>query len=328
MTEQAYKHIFGPVLSRRLGRSLGVDIMPFKTCSYDCVYCEQGRTTNHTLHREEYVPVSSVLDELRRFLDTRPAPDYITLSGAGEPTLHARLGDIVDGIKSLTPVPLAVITNGSLLWQATVRNALTAAEVVLPSLDAGNEELFRRIDRPVADLSFEQMVTGMVEFRTAFPGEIWLEVLLLDGITSGEAEVREIAAWARLIRPERIQLNTVVRPPSESFARPVPRETLEALAGLFEPHAEIIADYGGALAEFNALSDTSRVLEVLRRRPCSAKQLADTLGMRMTEVSKFLQGLAEQKMIDTDTLGDIVFYKATSALYDNSTPGRQERMSL
>lgn len=310
MTEQAYKHIFGPVLSRRLGRSLGVDIMPFKTCSYDCVYCEQGRTTNHTLHRAEYVPVSSVLDELRRFLDTRPAPDYITLSGAGEPTLHACLGDMVDGIKSLTPVPLAVITNGSLLWQATVRNALTAAEVVLPSLDAGNEELFRRIDRPVTDLSFEQMVTGMVEFRTTFPGEIWLEVLLLDGITSGEAEVREIADWVRLIRPERVQLNTVVRPPSESFARPVPRKTLELLRDFFEPRAEIIADQAPDMQSDVITPDASRVLELIERRPCMVEEIADSLGFRRVETSKLIVQLLHQNLANEKRLGDKIYFLA------------------
>jgi wyosine [tRNA(Phe)-imidazoG37] synthetase (radical SAM superfamily) len=308
MIEGGFRHIFGPVLSRRLGRSLGVDIMPFKTCTYDCVYCEQGRTTNHTACRKEYVPTSDVLAELKDFLSSQPTPDYITLSGAGEPTLHARLGDIVQGVKKLTRVPLAVITNGSLLWEPTVRDALRDADVVLPSLDAGNARLFDYIDRPVDGISFEQMLCGLVRFRESFRNAIWLEVLLLAGVTSGESEVREIADWARRIRPDRVQLNTVVRPPAESFALPVPHEQLELLATLFDPRAEIIADYSGPSQEIKLSPDSGRILELIGRRPCSLHEIAATLGLRVIETSKLVERLSSQNMIAERRFGNDTFF--------------------
>ncbi len=308
MTPQAYKYIFGPVLSRRMGRSLGIDIIPFKTCTYDCVYCEQGRTTHLTACKKEYVPVEEVLAELKIFLDSGGTADYITLSGAGEPTLHKGLGDIIQGIKALTRLPLAVITNGSLLWDAEVRNALHAADVVMPSLDAANEPCFRRIDRPVADVSFEKMVNGLIAFRDAFPNEIWLEIMLLDGISSDEKSVQEISALVRRIRPDRIQLNTVVRPPSESLARPVSREKLEHLAALFEPRAEIIANYSGLSQETDAAPDTARILELLKRRPCPLREIADALGMRVMETAKTVQYLVDQNKIEGKLLGEEIFF--------------------
>lgn len=293
MMARHYKHIFGPVLSRRLGRSLGIDIMPFKTCTYDCVYCEQGRTTNHTVCRKEYVPVKDVLMELQEFLSSQPVPDYVTLSGAGEPTLHARLGELVKGIKEISKAPLAVITNGSLLWDPEVQEALHGADVVMPSLDAGNSRLFDVIDRPASGITFERMVYGLIAFRAAFHNAIWLEVLLIDKITSGESEVREIAAWARRIQPDRVQLNTVVRPPSEEFALPIPRKQLEKLAGLFEPCAEIIADYSGAMRQTEDMPGAARMLELLARRPCSMPEIAGSLGLRLVEAAKLAQQLIE-----------------------------------
>ena len=310
MTERKYKHIFGPVLSRRLARSLGVDIMPFKTCTYDCVYCEQGRTTNHTAVRKEYVPTAEVLDELEDYLGSHSAPDYVTLSGAGEPTLHSRLGDIVHRVKSLSKAPLAVITNGSLLWDGTVRDALRDADVVLPSLDAGDAPLFKFIDRPVSGISFEQMIGGLIAFRESFQNAIWLEVMLMDGPTSAESEIREIAEWVRRIRPDRVQLNTVVRPPSESFARPIPPERLQILATLFSPRAEVIAEYNGRAQDTEIPSDASRVLELLDRRPCSLREIAATLGLRLIEASKLVQRLIARNKIAERRFGKDVFFVA------------------
>lgn len=315
--QQAYKYIFGPVLSRRLGRSLGIDIIPFKTCTYDCVYCEQGRTTCHTAIRKAYVPVADVLAELKQFLAANAMPDYITVSGAGEPTLHSQLGAIIQGIKAMATAPLAVITNGSLLWEPSVQQELREADVVMPSLDAGNERLFKRLDRPVDDISFEKMVNGLIAFRDVFSNEIWLEVMIVDGITEDEGEVREIAELARKIRPDRIQLNTVVRPPSESFARPIPRERLEHFAGLFHPWAEIIANYSGISREADAAPDTARILELLRRRPCSLHEITEALGLRRMETTKTIQYLVEQNKIEERELGGELFYTSAREVSSN-----------
>ncbi len=310
MTQGTYTHIFGPVLSRRLGKSLGIDIIPFKTCTYDCIYCEQGRTTNRTAERKEYAPVKDVLTELEQFLAKGVFPDYITVSGAGEPTLHSRMGDILQGIKAMTPVPVAVITNGSLLWDSNVQRDLLAADVVMPSLDAGSEALFRRLDRPVNEIPFEKIARGLIDFRRVFPNEIWLEVMLVDGITSGENEVRDIVQWVEQIRPDRIQINTVVRPPAESFARPIARKRLEMLTALFGPRAEIIANYSGTSLSTEDTPDADRIVDLLLRRPCSLSEIAEALGLRKMETAKTVQLLVEQHKIVEKRFGNQLFFSS------------------
>ena len=170
-------YVFGPVPSRRLGRSLGVDLVPLKTCSYDCIYCQLGRTTCKTIERKEWVPLDAVLNELEGKLSTRP--DYITLSGSGEPTLYSRLDEVIERIKSITDIPVAVLTNGSLLWQEDVQQQLAAADLVMPSLDAGDPATFHLVNRPHEALTFEKMLSGLIAFRQHFHGRYWLEVLLL-----------------------------------------------------------------------------------------------------------------------------------------------------
>jgi wyosine [tRNA(Phe)-imidazoG37] synthetase (radical SAM superfamily) len=201
-------YVFGPVPSRRLGRSLGVDVVPFKTCTYDCIYCQLGRTTCKTIERKEWVPLESVLDEVNAKLSTRP--DYITLSGSGEPTLFSPLGELIDGIKRMTSVPIALLTNGSLLWQADVRGAVQDVDLLIPSLDAADEGMFRRVNRPHEAVSFDRLIDGLVASREACRGQYWLEVLLLAGYTGTEGEVNKLAQYASRIKPDRIQLNTDV----------------------------------------------------------------------------------------------------------------------
>jgi len=164
--------IFGPVPSRRLGRSLGVDLVLLKTCTYDCIYCQRGRTTCKTMERKEWVPLDGVLEKLKDKLPTKP--DYIILSGSGEPTLYSRIDELIDRIKAMTDVPVTVLTNGSLLWHEDVRRQLMNADLVIPSLDAGDEAMFRLVNRPHEEISFEQMFSGLIDFRRDFRGEYWL----------------------------------------------------------------------------------------------------------------------------------------------------------
>lgn len=168
--DKPFKHVFGPVPSRRLGRSLGVDLVPLKVCSYACIYCQLGRTTKKTVERKEWVPTARVLDELKRKLATRP--DYITFSGSGEPTLHSALGKIIEQIKSMTKTPVAVLTNGSLLWQPEVRTELALADVVMPSLDVGDDLFFQTVNRPHPEITFEKLLSGLEQFRREFSGQI------------------------------------------------------------------------------------------------------------------------------------------------------------
>ncbi len=211
-------HIYGPVPSRRLGRSLGIDLVPYKACSYDCVYCQLGRTTCHTSRRRSYVDPAEVLTELKGRLSRGPAPDYISLAGSGEPTLCRGLEELISGIKALTRIPVAVITNGSLLSRLPVAEALLSADLVVPSLDAGDEKTFRLINRPCRGIGFGEMARGLVEFGQSFRGRLDLEVFLVAGLNDSADQVKRIARLAERIAPRRVQLNTVARPPAESWA--------------------------------------------------------------------------------------------------------------
>ena len=312
-------YVFGPVPSRRLGRSLGVDLVPFKTCSYDCIYCQLGCTTNKTTERKVWVPIDEVLEDLAEKLDTQP--DYITLSGSGEPTLHADIGPLIERIHGMTDVPVAVLTNGSLLAQPEVCAAVAAADLVVPSLDAGNEAMFKAVNRPHPSVRFDEMLDGLIALRQAHPGPYWLEVFIIGGYTDDEAEVNMMADCVKRIRPDRVQLNTVTRPPAETFATTVPRLRLDALADRFTPAAEVIADYRGvhAQAGFTATRDT--VLEMLERRPCSLDDIAEGLGIHVNEAVKYLEELLAEARIEAVRSAERVFYRVTppSEQADNTT---------
>lgn len=304
-------YVFGPVPSRRLGRSLGVDLVPFKTCSYDCIYCQLGRTTRKTVERKEWVPMNAVLDELKRKLASRP--DYITLSGSGEPTLHARLGEIIEHIQAMTAVPVALLTNGSLFWQKAVREEAALADVVLPSLDAPNEERYRFINRPHPAVTFERLLEGLEAFRNEFSGKYWIEVMLLDAYTTLPPQVRQLAEHARRIRPDKVQLNTAVRPPSEEYAMAVSPERLGELAQMFQPRAEAIAEYRGEKPRPESQGSTRSILALLERRPCTMLDVAQGLGIKPAETVKLLAELEARGQIQGERRGLGQFYRATVA---------------
>jgi len=296
------KYIFGPVPSRRLGRSLGVDLVPLKTCSHDCIYCQLGRTTCKTTERKEWVPLDEVVLELKDRLSVRP--DYITLSGSGEPTLYSRCDELIDRIKAMTDVPVAVLTNGSLLWREEVRQQLMKADLVIPSLDAGDEIMFRLVNRPHEDVSFERMLAGLVDFRRAFRGDYWLEVTVLGAYTAIQADFAKLVRCASLIGPDRVQLNTVTRPPAESYAIGISRQRLTELARMFDPPAEVIADFRDVHAHAEFAASREDVLDLLRRRPCSMEDIAGGLGMHRNEVVKYIEDLnAEGLLRQTRTEG-------------------------
>lgn len=289
-------HIFGPVPSRRLGRSLGIDLVPFKTCTYDCIYCQLGRTTNLTLERREWVPLDSIIAEFKEMLATRP--DFITLSGSGEPTLYSRLDELIDAIRRLTDIPVAVLTNGSLLWQPEVRRQLRDANLVIPSLDAGRPGVFQAVNRPHPEIAFADMLAGLVAFRNEFYGSFWLEVLLLGGYTSTLAEVREISRCVGLISPDKVQLNTVTRPPAEDYARAVDHHRLEELATWFDPAAEIIADFHVLHAEPHFAATHKSVLQMIQRRPCTLEDIVNGLGLHRHEAIKYVEKLVNAGQIE------------------------------
>ncbi len=270
-------YIFGPVPSRRLGRSLGVDVVPLKTCTFDCIYCQLGRTTNKTIERREWVPLDLVIDELRTKLPTRP--EYIAIGGSGEPTLYSRIGELIERIRSMTDIPVAVLTNGSLLWQPAVRDEVRKADVVLPSLDVGDDTLFQIINRPHKAITFDRLLNGLVTFRQELSGHYWLEVMLLAGYTAMEAEVKKIAKRVAKIRPSRVHLNTCIRPPAEEFAYPVDWRRLVELADLFKPAAEVIVGFPAGTAREDVDCGQLRHTAVAPRAPCTAPEIESSLSI-------------------------------------------------
>jgi len=299
-------HIYGPVPSRRLGRSLGVDLIPFKTCTYDCIYCQLGRTTRKTVERNEWVPLDDVVAELKEKLALKP--DYITLSGSGEPTLCSRLDELIGRTRSMTTIPVAVLTNGSLLGQEEVRRQLMDAHLVIPSLDAGHSSMFQAVNRPYESISFERMLEGLIAFRKDYHGEYWLEVFLLAGYTAIDSETRKIAECVSRIKPDRVQLNTATRPPAEDYAVMVGRQRLAELATRFDPPAEVIADYRGVHAQSDFKAGLDSVLEMIQRRPCSLEDIADGLGMHRNEVIKYVEELDAKGLLEKRSSGGKLFY--------------------
>jgi len=302
------EYIFGPVPSRRLGRSLGVDLVPFKTCSYDCIYCQLGRTTNKTLERKEWVPIDKVIEQLKKKLNSKP--DYITLSGSGEPTLYSRLDELILKIKDITDVPVAVLTNGSLLWMPQVRYALKYADMVVPSLDAGNNFFFQYVNRPHPDITFNKMLQGLMEFRIDYSGCYWLEVFLLAGVTTPESEVENLRNCIASIEPDKVQVNTVTRPPAEGFAEPVPLKQLQAITAKLYDKAEVIADYSGVHKQQDFSARCEDVLTLLQRRPCSIEDISTGLGLHRNEVVKYIEELSSKGKIESKLQKNKLFYQS------------------
>ncbi len=302
------QYIFGPVPSRRLGRSLGIDLVPFKTCSYDCTYCQLGRTTNKTIEMKQWFPVDGIIEQLKEKLSMKP--DYITLSGSGEPTLFLKCDELITRIKQITNVPVAVLTNGSLLWRPQVRKSLMQADLIVPSLDAGSERLFKYINRPHDDISFADMLEGLINLRKEYNGQYWLEVFILAGVNTTEVEIDRLKDCIHLINPDKVQLNTVTRPPAESFAEPVSFDYLTKIAADIFKHSEVIADNKEIhqIQEFTVRRKD--VLELLNRRPCSVEDISAGLSLHINEVVKYIAELRNEGKIKPMNVGAKIYYKA------------------
>jgi len=309
IAEKKREYIFGPVPSRRLGRSLGVDLVPFKTCTYDCIYCQLGRTTDRTMQRKEWVPIDIVIDQLKAKLSSNK-PDCITLSGSGEPTLFSQLEELISRIKDITDIPVAALTNGSLLWLPEVRKALKSADMVVPSLDAGSSRIFQYVNRPHLDITFSKMLQGLVEFRRDYSGQYWLEVFLLAGVTTPEAEVNRLKTCIAAIQPDKVQVNTVTRPPAEGSAESVPKKQLETITKKLYEKAEVIADYRGVHKEEDFSIRCEDILTLLKRRPCSIEDIAAGLGIHRNEVVKYIEELSSEDKIETRPQNQQLYYKA------------------
>jgi len=303
------KYFYGPVPSRRLGRSYGVDIVPFKVCTLDCVYCQLGKTTEKTIKRRDYGPIEPILAELRETLAEGLEADFITIAGSGEPTLNSRLGELIDGIKKITDIPVAVLTNGTLLYKEDVRADCAKADVVIPSLDAGDEQTFQKVNRPHKDISIENLISGLCTFRDEFAGQIWLEVFFAEGLNTGTEQIAKIKNAIELIRPDKVQLNTAVRPTAEADIKRLDAEKLQAIAARIGPKCEVVADFSLSHHGRGLENKAEDVLSILKRRPCSLNDICSGLGIGRNEALKYVTGLQHKGIIHSEKKDGRIFYK-------------------
>ena len=315
-----YKHLFGPVPSRRLGMSLGIDLVPHKVCSLNCIYCEVGRTTKLTTERREYVLYDKVERELEHYFETNPNPDYITFSGSGEPTLNTRIGDILDFIKKAKPqIPVAVLTNGTLFNDSKLRKELRKADVVLPSLDAASESVFKKINKPHHQLNIADYVNGLETFRNEYAGQIWLEVLILPGYNNSNQELRLLKQAFTRIRPDKIQLNTLDRPGVLKDLQPISYTGLREIADFWQlENVEIIAVAPDRkdLKSYRLDTETA-ILETIQRRPCTVADLSKILGLHISEINKYLDVLDAEEKVRLKFHTGVAYYQNNESRFDN-----------
>ncbi|MCL4393293.1 MAG: radical SAM protein [Chloroflexi bacterium] len=314
------RYVFGPVPSRRLGRSLGIDTVPLKTCNWNCVYCQLGRTAPLVGQRREYYPRKDILAETQAALAAlKPGEiDWVTFVGSGEPTLHSHLGALIHEVKSLTDLPVAVITNGALLFRPEVRVALSAADAVLPSLDAGSAELYRSINRPWPRLTFETLIEGLIAFRQTYRGKLWVEIMLVRGLNTTEEALGEIAAALRRIRPDRVDLNVPTRPPAETWVQ-APSETELAMAlAVLGDVAQVVRPIHSGLVLSGHGDVVDSILAIITRHPMSEQELTRALERWMPcQVEQALAALAESGRAQVVERYGLRFWSAVACIYPN-----------
>ncbi len=306
------KYLYGPVSSRRLGLSLGVDIIPFKICTLDCIYCQLGGTTQKTTERAEYVPAEAVLAELREILAHGLKADFITVGGSGEPTLNSKLGELIDGIKKVTDIPVALLTNGTLFYRPDVRADCTKADVVLPSLDAGDERTFEKINHPHEDIVLENLISGLCVFRNEFAGKIWLEVFFVEGINTDAGQIDKIKDAIDQIRPDKVQLNSAVRPTAQTGIKRLSPEKLQAIAEQLGEKAEVVAEFSPGRCGKHIESKAESVLSMLKRRPCSLDDICSGLGIHRNEALKYVNHFQQKGVVSSSEKNGIIFFRALS----------------
>ena len=312
-----YDHLFGPVASRRLGVSLGVDLVVHKVCSLDCVYCECGETTELTLERRAWVPFDKVRAELDHYWAANPDPDYITFSGSGEPCLNKDLGRVINYIKNQKPgIRVAVLTNATLLADESVRKDLERADLVVPSLDGVSPAVFRKINRPCPALDPETVIKGIRMFSRGFKGQVHLEIFILPGVNDTPEELARFKTAIEDIRPDRVQLNSLDRPGTCDFVRPADRRDLEKIREFLGPdRVDIVArtpaaEKTGRKGRTGSEADLeAAVLETVHRRPSTCSDLADMLGADPDRVQSLLDDLTATGKIECRRQDRGLFYQ-------------------
>ncbi len=309
-------YIFGPVSSRRLGQSLGVDTIPSKTCTWNCVYCQLGKTREYSIDRKEYVPTEEVIQELKAALQHH-APgeiDWITFVGSGEPTLHNHLGEMIRRTKAMTNIPIAVITNGSLLCRPDVREELMEADAVLPTLNAGNEALYQKINRPHSSFSFKQLVSGLKAFRDVFKGKLWVEVMLIEGLNDSTEALQELAETLRKIHPDAVHLILPTRPPSETWVHVPEQQGLMRAQAILSGIAELVNPSQSHFELHDPENLIAEITGILKRHPIMQKELEAALkklGKSILDSKKLFAELEHTGKAKPIEQHDVKFWVAT-----------------
>ncbi len=315
--------IYGPVPSRRFGLSLGVDLLPHKTCSMDCIYCQLGPSDSVEIEQQTFYPVEDILDDVRDALRRGPKPDVITLAGSGEPTLYRPLDEVIDGLHALIDIPILIITNSTLLHVKETARAVMKAEILAPSLDAGDDETFRLVNRTHAGVSYEVMFEALRRVTHAHPGQIHLEVMLVKDVNDDEESLRKIADRVKQLRVDRIDINTPVRPPvPERGALPCDEDTLNRAMALFGKKAAPIADFRSVRPRGPVRTFTDRdkdIREMLIRRPSTAKDISLSLQLDEKTVQNCLERMVSSGLAAVREVTGKAYYHAVG---DKPTLGK------
>jgi len=304
------QYVFGPVHSRRLGLSLGIDPVQGKTCTLDCVYCQLGATAVQTSERRVYAPAEAVVDEVRRALASGARPDCITFSGTGEPTLNSELGSMIAGVRAVTDVPAVVITNSTLLHRGDVRADLMQAGIVMPSASTVSAQVFSRLCRPLPGFDFRQMLRGLELFSRDYQGRLWVEVMLVAGVNDSEDDLQSLADFLNGLHCEKIQINTVTRPPAEKHCAAAASAVLDRARQLFGPRAGIIGSAAPPAAPAPPGDPPGRILALVRSHPCTLEQVCAALGLERAQAEAALRDLLSGRRIEKTQHEAQIFYRA------------------
>jgi wyosine [tRNA(Phe)-imidazoG37] synthetase (radical SAM superfamily) len=286
----------------------------------DCIYCECGKTPRDTLtlERKEWVPTDEVKRELEQVLtDEDFHVDYVTFSGNGEPTLHSRFGEIARFIKELRPdLKLALLTNASTLHLDEVLEELEPFDLVSPSLDAVTEEVFKKVNHPAKGLTVKLILEGLEKLKETYKGEIWLETLFVKGINDNSEEVENIGQWVHRLKPDRWQLNTVVRPPAYNVRGLSEEELIEIAKKVNYPNTDIVCYNYLKLSELKGRESErerleKKLLDLVRRRPSPVKELLVSLGINGETLEELIEKLEREGKIKVVFYDDEKFLKAS-----------------